>query len=64
MKKTLLAIAVAMFAQGYALESSAAVLTFESLASPDDNFSIGRSYTEQGFILEDITTVSDYGFAS
>jgi len=64
MKKTLLAIAVAMCAQGFALESSAAVLTFESLSSPDDNFSIGRTYTEQGFILDDISTTSAFGFAS
>jgi hypothetical protein len=65
MKKIVLALAVAMFAQGYAVQSSAAtVLTFEQLASPADNFSIGRTYMEQGFELDDITTTSAFGFAT
>jgi hypothetical protein len=63
MKKTILALAVAMCAQGYALESSAAVLTFESLASTDGNFSVGATYTEQGFKLDDLTAAG-YGFAA
>ena len=63
MKKTILAIAVAMFAQGYALESSAAVLTFESLVSAADNYSFATTYTEQGFKLDDITA-SGAGFST
>ena len=64
MKKTILTFAVAMFAQGYAVQASAATLTFESLASADDNFSVGTSYTESGFKLDDITTTSNFGFAT
>ena len=54
MKKTILALAIA----GFALQASATVITFESLASPDDNVSIGTSYTESGFALNDITPAS------
>src|ERR1035437_2457796 len=63
MKKTILAMAVAIFAQGYALESSAAVLTFESLSSAADNYSFATTYTEQGFKLDDITA-SGTGFST
>lgn len=53
MKKTLIALGVAMLAQGYALQSSAAVLDFESLAHADDQLAdAGWVYLEEGFKLE------------
>jgi hypothetical protein len=64
MKKTILALAVALCAQGFAVQASAATLSFESLASADDNTSVGRTYVEQGFKLDDITMTSAYGFAT
>ena len=63
MKKTILALALAACAQGYAVQASAAVLTFESLASADGNFSIGTTYVEQGFQVDDLTPTA-YGFAA
>lgn len=63
MKKTILAIAVALCVQTFALESSAATLTFESLASADGNFAVGTIYTEAGFELDDVTTTA-YGFST
>jgi hypothetical protein len=64
MKRTILALAVALCAQGFAVQASAATLSFESLASADDNTSVGRTYVEQGFKLDDITMTSAYGFAT
>ena len=64
MKKTIFALAVAMFAQGYAVQASAATLTFESLASADGNFAVGSTYVESGFKLDDITTTSAFGFGA
>ena len=63
MKKSILALAVVAFVQGFALHASAATLTFESLASADGTVGFSRTYTEQGFKLDDITTTSDYGFS-
>jgi len=64
MKKTVLALALTALAQGYAMQSSAAILTFESLNSQNDNLAVGTTYTEQGFQLDDITTATNYGFAA
>jgi hypothetical protein len=63
MKKTILALAIAIFAQGYAVQASAATLTFESLASADDNLSVGTTYVEQGFQVSDLSTTAN-GFAT
>lgn len=64
MKKILATLAVAASTLCYALPSAAALITFDSLASADDNFAVGSSYTEGGFVLDDITTTSSFGFAT
>lgn len=63
MKKAVLALAVAALAQGIAVQASAAVIDFESLASAND-VAVGASYTEKGFRFDDITTASNFGFAA
>jgi hypothetical protein len=63
MKKTILALAVAFCAQGFAVQASATVLNFDSLASVGDNYEVGTTYTESGYTLRDVTTTA-YGFAT
>jgi hypothetical protein len=55
MKKTLLVLAVAAIAQGYAMQASATTLTLDSLAhAGEDAASAGWSYVEDGFQLSNI----------
>jgi len=52
MKKSILTLAVAAIAQGFALQASATTLTFESLAhAGDDVLSVGSVYVEDGYQL-------------
>ncbi len=65
MKKTLTALVIALSAFGFAQQASAVVLDFETLAHNDDGVvDLGNSYTEDGFVLTDITTTSNFGFST
>jgi len=64
MKKTILALALAACAQGFAVQASAAVIDFESLASTADNSNVGTTYIEKGFQFDDVTVASNFGFAT
>ncbi len=59
MNKTLLALAVAALAQGYAQVASAAVLDFETLSHADELMAeAGHSYLEDGFVLSNLSEFS------
>jgi hypothetical protein len=62
MKKAILALVIGAVAQCCVIEASAAVVSFESLASVDGNDAVGNTYVEQGFRFEDLT--AGFGFAT